>query len=340
MTFAIRSATTADLPAVRDLLVATWHHTYDAVYGAEEVTAITDRWHSIEALEQQLVAGQSVFLVAENARGSLIGTAYARATDDHRAELARLYVLPHHHGTGAGRALLRASAAAFAQAQRLRLEVEPSNTRAIGFYQRFGFAEVARTSTCGGDAAAAKPALILEAPLPLLALRPARDSDAQDLFGLLSLCFAEYPGCFVDPHDDLPDLVRPGHWGERRARTDDDADGRLLGGAFLVVEDERGRVCACVALDFPEFAADGSPVAELHRLYVRPDCRGRGLAKRLTAHVEGLARAAGARRMILWSDTRFTKAHALYEGLGYQRGPTRPLGDISNSIEFFFEKAL
>lgn len=329
---AIRSAIIADLPAVRDLLVATWHATYDAVYGVGEVSAITDRWHSIEALARQLGSENGAFLVAE-AGGMLIGTAYARAVDAQTAELSRLYVLPHQQGAGAGKALLLACACAFPKAKIMRLEVEASNTRAITFYARFGFIERARTATCGGDAVAAKAALVMEAPLPLL--RRAADSDAQDLFGLLSLCFAEYPGCFVDPHEDLPDLVRPGHWGERRAQ-----DGRLLGGEFLVVEDEKGRVCACVAVDFPEIEADGSPVAELHRLYVRPDCRGRGLAKRLTAHAEALARAIGARRMILWSDTRFTKAHALYASLGYVRGGTRPLGDISNSIEFFFEKAL
>jgi len=66
----------------------------------------------------------------------------------------------------------------------------------------------------------------------VLHLRPAADADAQDLFGLLSLCFAEYPGCFVDPHDDLPDLRAPGSSFDRR------------GGAFWVVDDERGRVCA------------------------------------------------------------------------------------------------
>ncbi len=40
-------------------------------------------------------------------------------------------------------------------------------------------------------------------------LRAAIDADAQDLFGLLTLCFAEYPGCYTDPHGDLPDLVKP-----------------------------------------------------------------------------------------------------------------------------------
>jgi len=44
--------------------------------------------------------------------------------------------------------------------------------------------------------------------------------------------------------------------------------------------------------------------------------------------------------MVMWSDTRFTKAHALYASLGYVRGVSRSLGDISLSREFFFEKDL
>ena len=157
-----------------------------------------------------------------------------------------------------------------------------------------------------------------------LALRPAEDGDAQDLFGLLALCFAEYPGCFVDPHDDLKDLRAPGSsfTGE--------------GGAFWVLEDGRGRVCACVAADFP---VDG--VAELHRLYVRPDRRGRGLGSSLVRRVERHARERGAGRMFFWSDTRFTDAHRLYGRLGYARtGERRDLGDVSNSSEYRFEKAL
>jgi putative acetyltransferase len=158
-----------------------------------------------------------------------------------------------------------------------------------------------------------------------LVLRLAEDGDAQDLFGLLSLCFAEYPGCFVDPHQDLPDLLSAGS----------SFDGN--GGAFWVVEDERGRVCACVAVDFPE---DGA--AELHRLYVRPDRRGKGLGSLLVRQVERHAREKGASRMFFWSDTRFTDAHRLYTRLGYvqRAGVQRGLGDISNSVEYLFEKIL
>jgi GNAT superfamily N-acetyltransferase len=154
-------------------------------------------------------------------------------------------------------------------------------------------------------------------------IRPVRDSDAQDLIGLITLCFAEYPGCYFDPHGDMPDIVRP-------------AQSRLaLEGLFLVVDDATGRVCACAGVDFPE-----AKVAELHRLYVRPDARGRGLAKMLTRRLEDHGREQGAGRMILWSDTRFTNAHQLYRSLGYAQGHTRSLGDISHSREFFFERAL
>ncbi len=158
----------------------------------------------------------------------------------------------------------------------------------------------------------------------LLPARLAADRDAQDLFGLLSLCFAEYPGCFVDPHDDLPDLVRPG--GAYRGP----------GAAFWVLDDETGRVCACVAVDRP---LPGT--AELHRLYVRPDRRRRGLAEALVRHAEAFAAAGGARRMVLWSDTRFAGAHRLYERLGYRSaGPDRILADISNTVEHGYEKEL
>lgn len=155
-------------------------------------------------------------------------------------------------------------------------------------------------------------------------LRRAEDSDAQDLFGLLALCFAAYPGCFVDPHDDLADLRRPG------------ASFRGRGEAFLVSEDEGGRVCACVAVDAP-----GPGLGELHRLYVRPDRRGRGLATRLVAAAETVAREAGATRMRLWSDLRFADAHRLYARLGYApEGGTRALGDVSHSVEQGFVRDL
>lgn len=337
MSLSLRPAVLADIPALRAMLMETWHATYDATLGVDKVDAIAARWHSIEALtfeleEAEAAPAANALLVAMR-EGALVGSASASCAPGGPLELARLYIAPQSQRGGLGTALLRAILVRFSHARALRLEVEPRNASAIAFYRRHGLEVVARGSACGGDTKAAVEHLIMEAPLPLLPLRPAVDADAQDLFGLMALCFAEYPGCFVDPHDDMPDLVRPGHWKERVK------EGVKLGGEFLVLEDERGRVCASVAVNFPQISGDKSPVAELHRLYVRPDCRKRGIAGALVARAEAMAKGQGATRMILWSDTRFIDAHRLYERFGYAKAARpRKLGDISQSMEYHFSK--
>lgn len=334
MSLTLRPAVLADIPALREMLVATWHATYDATLGVEKVNEIAATWHSIDKLTAELAEAEAnpaanALLVACDA-GALVGTASAHLSACGQMELARLYVAPERQGTGIGKALLRAAIARFPGARTARLEVEPRNAQAIAFYARHGFVAVSSGSACGGDTKAAVEHLVMEAPLPLLDLRPAEDRDAQDLFGLITLCFADYPGCYTDPHDDMPDLLKPGHWPERVK------DGRRLGGEFLVLEDSSGRVCACAAVDFPE------PLqAELHRLYVRQDVRRRGIAERLVRRMEALARAGGATQMILWSDTRLVTAHVLYERLGYTRASgSRELGDISGSREYGFSRDL
>ncbi len=318
----IRPAAQADLPAIRDLLVETWHATYDAIYGPAKVAEITGVWHSVEALARSRAVAGAVFLVAER-DGACLGTSLAHPDGEGGACLRRLYVRPEAQGGGIGRRLLDATLASFGDV-RAWLEVEPANARAIAFYRACGFRAEREAASCGGRADL--PAIRMTRRPPTdLAIRPVRDDDAQDLYGLLTLCFSEFPGCFTDPHGDLPDLRAPATHIAKKP-----------GGAFWVVEDGRGRVGACVCVDFPE-----PGTAELHRLYVRPDLRRRGLGARLVRLVESHAQAAGAGRVILWSDTRFTDAHRLYERLGYLRAPgTRDLGDVSNSVEYFFEKRI
>lgn len=160
----VRSATTADLPAIRSVLVDTWHATYDSIFGAEMVTGITDRWHAVQMLRPQLGGESSTFLVAER-RGAIVGTLYARAACNGSVSLERLYVLPQAQGSGIGRRLYDAMRARFPAAKSIRLEVEPRNAPAIAFYRRIGFAEVGAGAACGGDAAAAIPHLIMQITL-------------------------------------------------------------------------------------------------------------------------------------------------------------------------------
>jgi ribosomal protein S18 acetylase RimI-like enzyme len=188
----VRPVVGTDIPAIRDVLVRTWHDTYDAIYGAERVTEITDRWHSIANLTRQLVRPLSTFLVAESA-GRILGTAKGVADDSGGVTLERLYVDPAAQRAGVGCQLLNAMLAAYPLAPDVRVEVEPRNEKAVAFYRGHGFEPAGKTADCGGDSgyAADRMRKILREGrpdrAPALMLRPVRDADAQDLIGLIAL---------------------------------------------------------------------------------------------------------------------------------------------------------
>jgi ribosomal protein S18 acetylase RimI-like enzyme len=161
---AIRPVTPADLAAVRDVLVATWHATYDTILGTEQVDAIIAAWHSMEALERQRLAPGSSFLVAE-VSGRVVATAFARPGADDHIVLSQLYVIPDAQGRGIGRQLLETCLAAFPHATAVQLEVEPRNARAINFYERVGFRVVDTGDGCCGYGLSIHH-LVMEKPIP------------------------------------------------------------------------------------------------------------------------------------------------------------------------------
>lgn len=170
-------------------------------------------------------------------------------------------------------------------------------------------------------------------------LRAARDTDSAGVIALIGAVFAEYPGCVLDVDLEEPELRAPASSFE----------------AFWVLEARAaeggpGVVVGCVGLglhgpgDGEERAAGrgaGRQVAELKKLYLARAHRGRGLGARLVRVVEDEARRRAAGEIELWTDTRFTTAHAVYARLGYQRtGRQRALNDLSATIEDHYVKSL
>lgn len=147
----VRQATADDLGEVRQLLHDTWHATYDATMGVEAVNDITSRWHSVENLTRQLRDPDGCFLVAENDNGIIVGHAGAVRKSADEVGLTRLYVLPGQQGGGVGTDLLAAVIRWAGQSATIELEVETSNTSAIGFYERHGFTIDGQPVLCGGD---------------------------------------------------------------------------------------------------------------------------------------------------------------------------------------------
>ena len=91
-------------------------------------------------------------------------------------------------------------------------------------------------------------------------------------------------------------------------------------GLFLITYDAQERPVATGGWRSPkkkdEGYADGD--AELKRMFVIEEMRGRGLARRILAALEEDARAAGRTRMVLETGTKQPEAVALYTSSGYE----------------------
>lgn len=102
---------------------------------------------------------------------------------------------------------------------------------------------------------------------------------------------------------------------------------------FAVARDAAGAARACGAIVVtPAFG-------ELKRMYVHPDSRGLGLARRLLALLEEQALARGCRLLTLETGIHQPDAIALYARHGYQR--RGPYGDYRDDpFSVFMEKPL
>jgi GNAT superfamily N-acetyltransferase len=153
-------------------------------------------------------------------------------------------------------------------------------------------------------------------------IRPGRDEDAEGFIRLIGDCWAEFPNCILDVDGEAPELRALASYfaGAGGALWAAERDGALVGmvGTRPLNSDQAYEIC---------------------RMYVAAPERGTGLAQRLLDAAEAHARAAGAQRLVLWTDTRFDAAHRFYEKRGYVRqGAIRILDDISKSLEFRYAK--
>lgn len=82
-------------------------------------------------------------------------------------------------------------------------------------------------------------------------------------------------------------------------------------GAFLVAR-LGGRACGCGAV-----RSLGAGTAEIKRMYVAPEARGRGIGTALLRALEAEARALGAARLVLETGERQRDAVALYRRAGF-----------------------
>ncbi|CAM5726937.1 GNAT family N-acetyltransferase [Streptomyces hirsutus] len=100
----------------------------------------------------------------------------------------------------------------------------------------------------------------------------------------------------------------------------DPADFRPPNGIYLIAYDENDTPAASGGWRVQNANGEGNRDgdAELKRMYVIEQMRGRGLARRILAALEDNARAAGRLRMVLETGTEQPEAIALYTSSGYE----------------------
>jgi GNAT superfamily N-acetyltransferase len=91
-------------------------------------------------------------------------------------------------------------------------------------------------------------------------------------------------------------------------------------GLYLIAHNDQGTPVATGGWRTHEENDDGyaDGDAEIKRMYVTPQARGRGLAQLVLAALEDDARAAGRTRMVLETGTKLPEAIALYVSSGYE----------------------
>ncbi|MBB1243905.1 GNAT family N-acetyltransferase [Streptomyces durbertensis] len=96
-------------------------------------------------------------------------------------------------------------------------------------------------------------------------------------------------------------------------------------GVFFLAYDDEGRPVATGGWRGKLPAGEGYEEgdAEIKRMYVVPEARGRGLARRILARLEEDARAAGRLRMVLETGTEQPEAIELYTSSGYSPAPSK-----------------
>jgi putative acetyltransferase len=84
-------------------------------------------------------------------------------------------------------------------------------------------------------------------------------------------------------------------------------------GTFLVARDD-GRAVGCGAIRLID-----PTTAEVKRMYVEPDRRGKGVGRAVLARLDAAARQMGARRLVLETGVHSPEAVALYRGAGFRQ---------------------
>ena len=278
---------------------------------------VLDIYHGINvetgALSAELKADfNGVFLVARR-NGVPVACGGVLVLDAATGELRRVYARPEARGSGLARTLVAELERAAAEwgLSRMLLETGDRQHRAIGFYEALGYT---RIPPYGEHAGKWWSVCYEKRILPVGITFESASPDTPEVARLL----AAYEAEFLSLHTS----EESGWTGE--------AVHKHIAAMLLVRRD--GQPVGCGGIRMRD-----SATAELKRMYVVPNERGRSIATEFIARLERMAMEHSASRMVLDTTERMTSAIRLYERLGYV--PTESFGTPAPAL-LYFEKRL
>lgn len=100
------------------------------------------------------------------------------------------------------------------------------------------------------------------------------------------------------------------------------------GGAFWIIKNNDQAPIACIAVCPKLEVLAAKKVAELKRFYVQKNYRGTGISQQLLQHFFDWVRKNQYEKVMLWTDTKFERAHAFYQKMGFQKTGSRNMTDF------------
>ncbi|MBB6427669.1 GNAT family N-acetyltransferase [Sphingopyxis sp. JAI128] len=152
----VREAGADDAPALALIGAATFLETFAAILDGDAIVAHCATQHRDAAYRACLADGGRAWIAEAQPGGAPVGYALLAKPDldaarDGDIELKRIYSLSRFHGSGLGAALMRQALDGASGYNRLLLGVYVRNDRAIAFYRKQGFVDLAtRRFNVGG----------------------------------------------------------------------------------------------------------------------------------------------------------------------------------------------
>jgi len=137
----ITAADAADIPEIQRLADEIWRRHYPGIISNAQIDYMLATGYSNEALTDILRAFEGGLALAHR-EGRAVGFgAWRPVTRSREMKLEKLYVLPEHHRSGIGRALIEHVVARAREGRYavLALNVNRGNAAAIAAYERCGF---------------------------------------------------------------------------------------------------------------------------------------------------------------------------------------------------------